>query len=194
MRAEAAQVSVSIVDGWEKAEALTALATSFVLAEQWEEAQDAWAEAERVRKPPPSDEMREGEASKELAIALIRQQRWAEAEQLIRSSDNLSEQLLELARVLAQQHHWEDAERVSALMPYSLFFEGTLTNLASELAAQGEDERQLRLVQRWWQRATYRQEAIAYLPLAYGLLPRCPELALAFSEAFTWVDTFLEAS
>jgi tetratricopeptide (TPR) repeat protein len=188
---EAERVSTSIPREYERAEALIALATSFTLAGQREEAWRVWTEAERVRRSSRSAWETRSEKSEALATAFIQQQQWAEAEQVILSHPDYA-LMAKLARALAQQHYWEDAERVSAFMPYWESDRGTLTNLAAELAAQGEDERQLRLVQRWWPRAIDREQAIQHLPLAYGLLPRCPELAVAFSDAFTWVDTFLQ--
>jgi hypothetical protein len=65
-----------------------------------------------------------------------------------------------------------------------------LTALAADLTALCKYEQLLQLVRQRWQQVDSRDEAIDLLPLAYGFLPRSPELGVAFSDAFDWVDTF----
>jgi hypothetical protein len=66
-----------------------------------------------------------------------------------------------------------------------------LPNLADTLAKHNEHERILKLVHRWWLQADTRDEAIELLPLAFGFIPRYPNIGRAFYDAFAWVDNFL---
>ena len=106
--------------------------------------------------------------------------------------------LTQLAQTLAQagdvgqaRRIWTEAERVIASFPDERQRAEHLTQLATDFATQGENERLLHLVHRWWQGVKRREEAIGLLSLAYGFLPRYPKLGIAFSDAFVWVDTFL---
>ena len=66
-----------------------------------------------------------------------------------------------------------------------------LRNLADALAKHNEQERLLSLVHHWWLQAGTRDKAIELLPLAFGFIPRYPNIGMAFSGAFVWVDNFL---
>ncbi len=94
--------------------------------------------------------------------------------------------------MLAQAHRWEEAERVISTMQDSSQQAWALSQLADALAHSNEYKRLLRLVRYWWQRARRRDEAaVRLLPLAYGFLSYHPELGIAFFDAFAWVDEFL---
>ena len=105
--------------------------------------------------------------------------------------DRRAEALRDLAIALVQQQRWAEAEQVSTSIPDGWQRAEALTALAAIPAANGEFERLLGLVHRLWQRVERLSEAVDFLPLAYGFLPRYSELGMAFSDAFTWVDTFL---
>jgi len=192
--AEAEQVAVSILDTQLKADALRALAIALAQQQQW-------AEAERV-SASISHEGQRAEALIALATALAQAGQQEEAQRVLAEAERVStsipphggrraEALTALVIALAQQQQWAEAERVSTSISEEERRAGALTALAAILAANGEFERLLRLVHGLWQRVERLSEAVNYLPLAYGFLPRYPGLGTAFSDAFTWVDTFL---
>jgi hypothetical protein len=118
---------------------------------------------------------------------------------LIRDEWHQAEALVQLATALAQAQQWQEAqrvrqeaERVIGLIPYERDQAEALGQLAAALAQQNEYSRLIQLVQRQWLRATHREEALQLLPVAFGLFPRAPELGRALSDAFNWVDRFLQ--
>jgi hypothetical protein len=68
-----------------------------------------------------------------------------------------------------------------------------LREIARFLAANKEYEQLLSFVQRSWLQAETREFCVRLLTLAMGFIPLKPELGIAFSQAFTWVDDFLSA-
>jgi hypothetical protein len=67
-----------------------------------------------------------------------------------------------------------------------------LKGLAAALAASGEQEQLLGLIQRSWSQVSTREEALWLFSLVTEFIPRNPELGLALYKAFTWVDTCLK--
>jgi hypothetical protein len=69
-----------------------------------------------------------------------------------------------------------------------------LTALATALTKQGHYSRLLSFVQRLWQHAETRDEALLLLPLASGLITHTPALGMELYAAFQWVNDFLAGS
>lgn len=205
--AEATQVCAPISDRKQKGAALITLATALYQAGYQGEAGQMWQEAEQV-SASLADGREKTEMLLMLVLSFVRAARWEEVRRLWTEAEQAidsfppSQLLVDLVRAFAKQRHWEEAERVGSVIPYytDLYYHTDfprivpLVELAQWLAASDEDERLLRLIQRWWTRATNREEAFIHLPLAYNLLYRCPDLALQFSDAFTQVDAFLGMS
>lgn len=68
---------------------------------------------------------------------------------------------------------------------------GALGDLAAKMAAAVEYEQLLHLIHRLWRQARTRKDAFQFFPMLLSSIPRHPEPSIAFSEAVTWVDTFL---
>ncbi len=128
-----------------------------------------------------------------LARALQTQQ-WEQAEQVIESflDDRQKNTALgELAGALAQAQQWKQAEQVINRIPNNKQRNAALNELGTILATTNEFEELLHLVQRTWLQIETREDAIALLPLAVGLISLEPDIGIEFCKAFDWVDDFL---
>jgi hypothetical protein len=98
-----------------------------------------------------------------------------------------------LGEALARGGKWQRAEAIANMMVESDEKVWLLREIARVLAANKEYEQLLSFVQRSWLQAKTREYCIRLLTLAVGLISLKPELGIAFSHAFTWVDDFLSA-
>jgi tetratricopeptide (TPR) repeat protein len=197
MRAGA--VARTIQDHSERVEALSALGTALAQAQQWEQASQVWAEAERVIGTIPRSE--QAEALRELGTALAQAQQWEQARRVIgtiRDSSKQARALWELGTALAQAQQWEqasqvwtEAERVIGTILDRSEQAEALSTLSTAMVSVDEFEQLLHVIQRTWHQVESREEALTLFPLASVFIPCKPQMAIAFFDAFTWVDTFL---
>jgi tetratricopeptide (TPR) repeat protein/ribosomal protein L37AE/L43A len=124
-RPEAEQLIDVIQDLYWRAKVLSELGKAYAQAQQWDQAQRVWAEAERILIP---DLYRQAKVLSELGKAYAQAQQWdqaqrvwAEAEQVIRMIDRRDEQtqaLSDLVEMYLEAQQWEQAERAIDTIEY----------------------------------------------------------------------------
>ncbi len=116
----------------------------------------------------------------------------------VEESDKKVEALCELSKALALDQRWEESNALLAEVEELIYSSQSwkifnlLEVLVKTLAIIGNDELQLRVVQRAWLSVTKRQDTFRLLQLAFRFIPLQPEIGAAFGEAFIWVDTFFK--
>lgn len=128
-------------------------------------------------------------------------QEWSRAKIIADSIEHPQEKahaLLAISAALVRAQQWGQAEVILAEVEIWVHCLKNnqdkvilLYRILDVLEMAGKPENMLRLVQHALQRATTRIYAIQLLSLVTRLLPLRPELGIAYSEAFAWVDTFL---
>ena len=165
-----------------------------VQAQQWEQARAIIGMIE--------DNSVRAEALRDLGATLVQAQQWEQAQAVWRETQAViattknsrvrTWALRDLGTALVQAQQWEQAQAVIATIEDSDARAEALRGLAAALAASGEQEQLLDLIQRSWLLVSTQEEALRLFPLVTELIPRNPELGLALYKAFTWVDTFLK--
>ena len=199
---KAGEVGQTIQDSYPqvKAEMLTALGTALAQAQQWEQASQVWAEAERVIGTI-RDYEGQAFALSALGTALAQAQQWAEAERIIGTIQDSYEKfsaLSALGTALAQAQQWEhasqmwaEAERITGIGLLRINQASILSELATAMSSANELEQLLHLVQRAWRQVETRIEALKLFSMASAIISHKPEIGIAFFDAFAWVDMFL---
>ncbi len=191
---EAEHLIGSISDKWRKAKALANLGTALAQAQRQQEAEHCWQEAEHLISSI-SDERSKAEALVNLGTALAQAQRWQEAKHLISSISDEKRKvkaLVNLSTALAQAQHWQEAEQVIGSISIKEDKAEALVNLSTALVQYNNYHRLVQLVQQEWLRAKSREETFLLFPLAFNLLHHSPDLGIDLTNAFFWVDRFLQ--
>ena len=157
---EVARSISSSADNKQKTRAFCALAVALEQDHRQEQAERAWERAKGAASVSTMYSDKNG-ALKELAGALVRTQRWEQAEEIARSISDSKQQA------------------------------AALKNLIEVLIKYYKHDRILHLVQRSYLQAETRDFALQEISLAAGLISLKPEIGIALYEAFKWVDTFL---
>jgi hypothetical protein len=97
-----------------------------------------------------------------------------------------------LSMTLAQAQQWTEAERVIATIHDRSQRAKALMKLGSEMDSTDEFEQLLHVTQRAWRQVETSEEALTLFSIASAFISRKPEVGIAFFDAFTWVDTFLD--
>jgi len=116
----------------------------------------------------------------------------------IKNDNNRIEALSDLGEALAQAQEWAEAERVIATIGGSSWgplggnswHTEALRKMGAALTNAKNYLQLLQLLQSSLQQVTTRDNAVALLSLAYGLLPLKPEIGFDLLESFSWVDDF----
>jgi len=120
---------------------------------------------------------------------------WQEIKHLIGSISDEKRKvkaLVNLSTALAQAQHWQEAEQVIGSISIKEDKAEALVNLSTALAQYNDYHRLVQLVQQEWLRAKSREETFLLFPLAFNLLHHSPDLGIDLTNAFFWVDRFLQ--
>ena len=136
------EVAATIENSSRRASVLSELGAALAQAQEREQAQAVWAEAERVITSIENSSSR-AKALRDLGEALAQAQEWTEAERviaLVENSYHRASALRNLGAMLAQAQEWTEAERVIATIEVSSSRAKALSALGAALAQAQERE------------------------------------------------------
>jgi hypothetical protein len=184
---QAEALARALPDDWMRAWALRDLADALARAEQW-------LQAQALARALPDDDM-QASALMRLAGALAAAGQWSLAEAIAHALPDKGMQakaLVDLAGALARAGQWPQAETLARTLSDDRMRASALGNVVAALGKNNQVGWAVRLAQDSLLEAVTRQSALNRLKIAIPLIQMKPELAMAFFEAFEWVDKFLQ--
>jgi hypothetical protein len=203
---KALAIAWSIHEKWQKTQALIAIATTLVQADQRNRAQLLLLEAEAIAHSIEDDKERDHALGSvvealteiqelddaEVVVEFIQDASQAAAKGMTNASSQKDRPRLFITRALAREQRWDEAKEEAQRI--GVFFKVTAMNsIADAMIICGEHEQALQYIQTAWVQAGARDELIKLLPLAEEFIPLHPELGEACYDAFAWVDRFLQS-
>jgi len=191
---KALAITWSIREGWQKTQALGAIAKALVNAGQRDKAQLLLVKMEALAHSIKDGRERDN-ALGDVANTLAQIQEPDEAQAVvgfIKDSMHREVPRLWITHALARAQRWDEAkEEVRRLEGFLKI--SAMQSITDAMITYGEYEQALQYIQTAWIQAETRRELIKLLPLAEEFIPLHPELGEAFYDAFGWVDHFLQA-